>query len=148
MPLMEGRSRPQPPIILSGHRVTWFLPKPWVWVDPTGHRWRDGGAEHGNEGPYASGHALDDTLGIALPNRFHTLGGWWELSLTGPGLTAVVLQLDIGPTGTGTVDLNAPLAYAVFKAPDKVGDGAWSARYIGRTLPAGTSAGIFGDRRV
>ena len=134
-------------MITSGNRITWFLPEPWVWTDPTGRVWHDAVAQADNEGPYASGMTLDDTLGIALPNRSGTLGkwtlgGWWKVTFPDLKVTATIRQVDIGPD-TGVIDLNAPLAYAMVGSPGALVDRSqWTASYLGSSLPDGETEGV------
>lgn len=115
----------------SGSHITWFLPRPWRWTDPTGRLWHDAGAERNGEGPYASGLPIE-TAGIAFPNENHTLGGWWRLEFSHLNKTVVVRQVDVGPKKP-VVDLSAPLAYELFKTPGGVPDfSGWVATYIGQ----------------
>ncbi len=119
-------------ISCGGHRITWFNPYPWKWTDPNGHVWYDHSAERNGEGRAASGLSIE-VPGIALPTHY-TLKGWWKLHLPG-NVVVTTQQVDIGPAGTGTVDLNAALAWQVYKTPDKVEFGPWSAVYLGQDKP-------------
>ena len=125
----------------SGHHITWFLPRPWRWTDPSGHEWHDAGAQENGEGAYASGLPIE-TPGIALPNDHGTLGGWWQMDFPKLRMAAVVRQVDVGPKKP-VVDLSAPLAHEMFGTPGRMPDHSpWTATYLGRTLPAGKTAGV------
>lgn len=115
---------------VSGQRLTWFLPKPWRWVDPHGHAWHDGGAQAGNEGPYASGMPYD-TPGIAVPNSAHTLGDLVLLELPALHLKIKTWHVDIGPRWN-VCDLSAPLAYLLFHTEAAFPDySAWRLTFLG-----------------
>lgn len=113
----------------EGHNITWFLPHPWRWTDPTGHEWHDTGAERNREGDNASGFPMD-TPGIALPNHHGTLGGWWRVDFPLLGIFVITRQVDVGPDKS-VVDLSAPLAYKIFGSETKIGAGPWHAYYLG-----------------
>lgn len=127
-------------IVLSGNNITWFLPKPWKWIDPDGFIWHDIAAERRYEGAAASGLQYN-IPGIALPNDHQTLRGWWRLNLLHLEKSIITRQVDVGPRG-GIVDLNAVLAYQIYKRPDNVERGPWNADYLGQTLPDNLMAGI------
>jgi hypothetical protein len=128
-------------IILNGTNITWFLAKPYHWTDPNGFKWFDIGAWRNHEGENASGLPID-TSGIALPNIYHTLGGWWRVNFINLKKYVITQQVDVGPN-KGVVDLSAPLAYQLFGAPERVNRGPWNADYIGKELPSNLKAGIF-----
>jgi hypothetical protein len=131
-------------ITRAGDKITWFLPKPWRWTDPTGRVWHDAGAERNRDGEYASNLPLD-TPGIAFPNDKWTLSGWWEVRFPRLGKTVVARQIDIGAKKP-VIDLSAPLAYAMFKSQDAMVDHTpWSATYLGINLPEGKSPGVAKD---
>lgn len=132
-------------MVRVGSHVTWFLPKPWRWVDDQGHVWHDAGAEAGGEGPYASGLPIE-TPGIALPNQDHTLNGWWHVIMPRQNIEMVVKQVDVGPLKP-VIDLSAPLAHLLFTTPGGVPDYTpWSAEFLGHDLPPDIYAGITNTR--
>lgn len=125
----------------AGAHVTWFLPKPWRWTDPSGHTWHDEGAQAGNEGPYASGLSIA-TPGIALPDIFRTFGGWWKVTMPRQNIEMVVRQVDVGPIKP-VIDFSAPLAFMLFTTEGNFPDHTpWIAEFLGHKLPDGVDAGI------
>lgn len=128
-------------ITRAGDHITWFLPRPWRWTDPTGRVWHDAGAERNGEGPYASGMPIE-TPGIAFPNDRNTLRGWWEVAFPHLGKTVVARQIDVGPKKP-VIDLSAPLAYLMFRSPSALVDHSpWTATYLGINMPEGKVAGV------
>jgi hypothetical protein len=130
-------------IVFIGSRLTWYLPEPWAWKDPTGYVWHDEGAQRNGEGPNASGRPLA-APGIALPNNRATLRGWFRVIMPRINIVMTVPHIDVGPKGD--IDLSAPLAFMVFTVPGNVNDTSWSAEFLGMTLPDGMSPNIVNTR--
>lgn len=127
--------------VFQGQHITWFLPKPYKWVDPTGHKWYDKGAEGNGEGTNASGLPFE-TPGFAFHNEHHTCGGWWQIDIPSIKKRIITRQTDIGPKKP-VIDLNAMLAFKVFETEDKVEDHDWTITYLSPRLPDGVKEGIF-----
>lgn len=128
------------PVFVGAH-VTWFLSRPWIWTDGKGHVWHDRGAEAANEGENASGVPISRP-GVALPNSYRTLGGWFHIEMPRIHISMVVQHIDIGPHRP-VIDLSAPLAHIMFETPDRVIDYTpWSAEFIGAHLPETIAAAV------
>ena len=128
----------------AGEQITWFLPRPWRWTDPTGRVWHDAGAERNGEGYYAANVPIESP-GIAFPNDHGTLRGWWQVAFPALNKMVIARQIDVGPKKP-VIDLSAPLAYAMFGSQDAMVDHSpWTATYLGINLPEGKVSGILQD---
>ena len=130
-------------ITFTGKHITWFLPKPYKWVDSKGYQWYDRGAFNNGEGPNASGLPFE-TPGFAFHNENHTLGGWWQIDIPDIKKRIITRQTDIGPRKP-VIDLNAMLAFELFGTEMKADANdshQWTITYLGKQLPNNVKEGI------